>query len=218
MLEPNILLVEDDPDIRELVRLYLNKEGFHVLEAATGEEAIRLAKQECPALMILDILLPGLDGMTVCKEVRKQSDLPIIFLSCKMDSSDIIKGLDIGADDYVTKPFDPSILVSRVKAQMRRYQNRSMPVSELTSPIPLPQLETNHEPLTKRESEVLSLIARGYTNQEIAAYFHISLGTVKGYNNQLYSKLQVKNRTQAIMQARQLGILTDEAENQQTFR
>lgn len=212
MREPNILLVEDDPDIRELVRLYLNKEGFHVSEAGTGGEAIRLAQSGCFDLMVLDILLPDMNGMAVCEEVRRQSDLPIIFVSCKIDSSDIIKGLEMGADDYVTKPFDPSILVSRVKAKMRRYKNQLNPVSHPSPSIPTTQWEINHEPLTKREIEVLSLIAKGYTNQEIAAHFYISLGTVKGYNNQLFSKLQVKNRTQAILQARQLGILTTEAE------
>lgn len=210
MVESKILLVEDDPSIRELVRLYLNKEGYRVMEAGTGMEAVQMVQQEQPDLIILDIMLPDMNGLTVCAEVRKQSDLPIICLSCKMEAHEIIQGLELGADDYVTKPFDPSILVSRVKAKLRRYLHQPKPKQEADSTAAPKSMEALLEPLTKREIEVLSLIEKGLTNQEIAVHFHISLGTVKGYNNQLYSKLQVKNRTQAILQARQLGILPAE--------
>lgn len=210
MPQQKVLLVEDDPDIRELVRLYLQKERFRVMEAGNGQDAIRLVEQEHPNVMILDILLPDVDGLTVCREVRKQSDLPIIFLSCKMEAQDVIHGLEIGADDYVTKPFDPSILVTRVKANLRRYSTQSdAQPKENSSELPFAKEQPLLlEPLTKREIEVISLIEKGFTNQEIAAHFHISLGTVKGYNNQLYAKLKVRNRTQAILRARQLGLLT----------
>lgn len=120
-MEPNkILVVDDDRNICELLRLYLEKDGFAVVTAENGEDAVRMAEEENPALMLLDIMLPGLDGWQVCREVRKKSDLPIIMLTAKGETFDKILGLELGADDYVSKPFDAKEVMARVKAVLRR--------------------------------------------------------------------------------------------------
>ncbi len=211
MAEEKILLVEDETDIRELVKLYLLNDHYRVCEADNGQTALQLLETEKPDLLILDILLPDLNGMDICREVRSRSDIPIIFLSCKIDSEDIIAGLELGGDDYVTKPFDPSILVTRVKANLRRYAMKGR--AEQVDVVLHQKIDSAiAEQLTKRELDVLMLIEKGWTNQEIAAHFHISVGTIKGYNNQLFSKLEAKNRTQAILRARELGLLRDRVE------
>jgi DNA-binding response OmpR family regulator len=118
-----ILVVEDEKDILQLVTLYLEKEGFRVLTAATGTEGLRSAKQDKPDLVILDLMLPEIDGLDVCKRLRSTPDtaqLPIIMLTAKAEESDTVVGLELGADDYVTKPFSPKALVARVKALFRR--------------------------------------------------------------------------------------------------
>jgi DNA-binding response OmpR family regulator len=118
-----ILVVEDDADIAQLVKLYLEKEGFRTLVANSGGEALKLIKSDCPDLLVLDLMLPEIDGIEVCKRVRNTPDtalLPIIMLTAKAEESDTIIGLELGADDYVTKPFSPKALVARVNALLRR--------------------------------------------------------------------------------------------------
>lgn len=115
-----ILVVDDEDHIRELVRLYLEKEGFKVAMAADGEAAVQKARTLHPQLIILDIMLPKLDGWDVCREVRKFSEIPIIMLTAKGEEFDKVLGLELGADDYLTKPFSPRELVARVKAILRR--------------------------------------------------------------------------------------------------
>jgi two-component system, OmpR family, alkaline phosphatase synthesis response regulator PhoP len=118
-----ILIVEDERDILELVKLYLEKEGFRTVTAVTGAEALKCAKQDKPDLILLDLMLPEIDGLEVCKRLRSSPDtamLPIIMLTAKAEESDTVIGLELGADDYVTKPFSPKTLVARVKALFRR--------------------------------------------------------------------------------------------------
>lgn len=115
-----ILVIEDDREIRELIELYLKSNHYQVLLASDGQEGLELAENANPDLVILDILLPPKNGFEVCHQIRKKSNVPIIFLTCKQDSEDIIKGLNLGGDDYLTKPFDPGILIARVKALLRR--------------------------------------------------------------------------------------------------
>lgn len=115
-----ILVVDDDENICELVRLYLDKEGFEVSTANDGIEAIEEFKRTTPDMVILDIMLPGADGWQVCREIRKVSQIPIIMLSAKGDTFDKVLGLELGADDYLVKPFEPKELIARVKAVMRR--------------------------------------------------------------------------------------------------
>jgi len=120
------MVVDDDPNICQLVRLYLEKEGYQVEQCLDGISSIEAFKNNPPNLVILDIMLPGMDGWEVCKEIRKVSDIPIIMLTAKGETFDKILGLELGADDYIVKPFDPKELVARVKAVLRRSRATGM--------------------------------------------------------------------------------------------
>ena len=119
-----ILIVDDDTNISELIALYLNKEGYETKEVATGRLALEVFESFHPDLVLLDVMLPELDGYDVCKEIRKQHRTPIIMLTAKGEVFDKVLGLELGADDYMVKPFDPKELLARVKAQLRRYRFR----------------------------------------------------------------------------------------------
>lgn len=119
-MEHKILIVDDERNIVELIRLYLEREGYATICAYDGEEALRLFEEHSPEMVILDIMLPKKDGWQVCKEIRKNSDTPIIMLTAKSDTFDKVLGLELGADDYMTKPFEAKELVARVKAVLRR--------------------------------------------------------------------------------------------------
>ena len=116
-----ILVIDDDPDIRNALRIYLSAEGYRTLEAANGLEALSLIKTETIHLALLDIMMPGLDGIAATVKIRESSNIPIILLTAKSEDSDKVLGLTLGADDYVTKPFHPAELLARVKSQLRRY-------------------------------------------------------------------------------------------------
>lgn len=115
-----ILVVDDEANIRELVRLYLEKEGFSVSLAANGNEALTFIRESVPALIVLDLMMPVMDGFEVCRAVRREHDVPIVMLTARNEDIDKIVGLELGADDYLTKPFNPRELVARVKAVLRR--------------------------------------------------------------------------------------------------
>ena len=116
----SILVVDDESTIREVVRRYLELDGFQVREAADGFEALDAIKSEPPDLILLDLMLPGIDGLTLTQHLRQDRSTPIIMLTAKGEASDRIRGLDLGADDYITKPFSPQEVVSRVRAVLRR--------------------------------------------------------------------------------------------------
>lgn len=116
-----ILIVDDDKNISELLRIYLDKEGYETVSAFDGEEALAVFEVEHPNLVLLDIMLPKMDGRQVCREIRKTSDTPIIMLTAKGETFDKVLGLDLGADDYIVKPFDAKEVVARVKAVLRRF-------------------------------------------------------------------------------------------------
>ena len=115
-----VLVVDDDPNIAQLVKLYLEKEGYEVATESRGDEAVAAFQKNPPSLMLLDIMLPGMDGWQVCRAVRQTSNIPIIMLSAKDETFDKVLGLELGADDYITKPFEGKELVARVKAVLRR--------------------------------------------------------------------------------------------------
>jgi DNA-binding response OmpR family regulator len=117
-----ILVVDDERHIVDLIRLYLEREGFAVLAAATGDEALAVHARHDPDLVVLDLMLPGRDGFEVCRELRHRGDTPILILTARDDDIDAIVGLELGADDYVTKPFNPRALMARIKAILRRTQ------------------------------------------------------------------------------------------------
>jgi two-component system alkaline phosphatase synthesis response regulator PhoP/two-component system response regulator ResD len=116
----SILVVDDERNIVDLLRLYLEKEGFAVAAAYDGEEALAMHARHEPDLVILDLMLPKIDGLDVCREIRRRGDTPLLMLTARSDDIDAIVGLELGADDYVTKPFNPRALVARVKAILRR--------------------------------------------------------------------------------------------------
>ncbi len=120
MTAKRVLVVDDDVKLVELVKLYLNRDGYKVLEAHDGNEALRISRLNRPDLIVLDIMLPGIDGLEVCRTLRNESEVPIIMLTARTTEDDRLAGLDIGADDYVTKPFSPKELVARIRAVLRR--------------------------------------------------------------------------------------------------
>jgi two-component system alkaline phosphatase synthesis response regulator PhoP len=128
-----ILVVDDEANIVELARMYLEKEGFRVAVARDGAAALALARDRPPSLMVLDLMLPEVDGWEVCRRIRARSDLPILMLTARDDDVDKIVGLELGADDYLTKPFNPRELVARIKAILRR----ASPKPATTAPISL---------------------------------------------------------------------------------
>ena len=127
MADKKVLVVDDDAKTVELVKLYLNRDGYQVLTAYDGAEALRLAREGYPDLIVLDLMLPDIDGLAVCRTLRGESDVPIIMLTARTTDQDKLAGLDLGADDYVTKPFSPKELAARVRAVLRRLPGQRGP-------------------------------------------------------------------------------------------
>ncbi|MGG4205178.1 response regulator transcription factor [Paenibacillus jamilae] len=129
-----VLVVDDDPHIRELVGHFLRMEGLEVVEAVDGLDAMRIFDQIKVDLLVLDIMMPGMDGWELCRKLREQTDLPLLMLTAKGETSQIVKGFALGTDDYLVKPFDPMVLVARVKALLKRYRimaSKSVTVGDL---------------------------------------------------------------------------------------
>ncbi len=125
MSNNKIMIVDDDANITELIRLYLEKEGFETVTAANGKIALDLFKESAPSIVILDIMMPEMDGWQVCREIRRISNIPIIMLTAKGETFDKVLGLELGADDYMVKPFETKELVARVKAVLRRSETKT---------------------------------------------------------------------------------------------
>lgn len=164
-MNPLILIAEDDADIRALLRLYLEGDGFRVLEAEDGNTALTLAREHSPDMAILDIMMPGMNGFELTRALRKYSEIPILILSAKSQDNDKILGLNLGADDYIAKPFNPVEIVARVKAQLRRAARNSgdlLTVRELTLDTSAFQLTKSGVPipLTPMEYKILALLMR----------------------------------------------------------
>ena len=128
-----VLVVDDDSNIAELLRLYLEKDGFSVITCDNGIKAVELQSKELFDIILLDIMLPGLDGWQVCREIRKESDVPIIMITAKSETFDRILGLELGADDYVSKPFDAKEVLARVKAVLRRTASETKTATDMVS-------------------------------------------------------------------------------------
>ena len=164
-----ILVVDDEPNIQELARLYLDKEGYRVEAADNGKEALAKLDTVKPSLIVLDIMLPDIDGFEVCREIRKQSDVPILMLTARKDDIDKILGLELGADDYLTKPFNPRELVARVKAVLRRYgagQKPGKPIEIGNLRIDIPRhevyIDDNPVKLRTKEFDLLAALAQNF--------------------------------------------------------
>jgi two-component system alkaline phosphatase synthesis response regulator PhoP len=126
LINKKVLVVDDDVKTVELVKLYLKRDGYKVLTAYDGIEGLRLARESHPDLIVLDLMLPGIDGLEVCRKLREESDVPVIMLTARTTESDRLAGLDLGADDYVTKPFSPRELAARVRAVLRRIPEEAL--------------------------------------------------------------------------------------------
>ena len=156
-----ILIAEDDADIRALLRLYLESEGFAVREAADGKTALDIALRESPDAALLDVMMPGMDGFQLTRALRRTSDIPVLILSAKSQDNDKILGLNLGADDYIAKPFNPMEVVARLKAQLRRAggtRRTLLTVGELALDTTAMQLTKAGQPipLTPTEYKILA--------------------------------------------------------------
>lgn len=190
VLPKKILVVEDEPDILQLVKLYLEKEGFRTATAVNGAQALKKVKEDKPDLIVLDLMLPEIDGLEVCKRLRSVPDtamLPIIMLTAKAEESDTVIGLELGADDYVAKPFSPKALVARIKALLRRLERTPAEGTGLYRYGPLTMDTTRHEvrlgddevPLTAKEFGLLEHLLR-YPGRVLTR--DILLNAVWGYD------------------------------------
>jgi len=193
MIQQSVLIVEDEEDIRELISYNLLKEGFQVASVALGEEALVAADARPPDLILLDLMLPGMDGLTVCHKLKNQPKtkaIPIVMLTAKGEESDIVAGLNLGADDYITKPFSPKVLLARARAVLRRVATRDQESPEGSKgegPFSIHELTIHpgrHEvlvegavvDLTSTEFRLLQLLARRpgwvFTRQQILDGVH----------------------------------------------
>lgn len=169
-MKENILVVDDDKSIRKLIKIYLENEGFNIIEACNGEEALNVLNESAFDLIILDVMMPILDGINACIKIRESYNMPIIFLSAKDEEIHKIEGLTVGADDYITKPFGSMELIARVKAQIRRYK-RFNSESQNSSIITIEDLTINIDThdvivrgdkikLTPKEFDILECLAK----------------------------------------------------------
>jgi two-component system phosphate regulon response regulator PhoB len=171
MKKKAILIIEDDPDIRELMKHHLERDGYGVVGAPTGEEGLRMVRKAPPSLVILDLMLPGMDGLEVLRKLRADSktrELPTVIVSAKGEEADIVSGLELGADDYLTKPFSPRVLVARVRAVLRRREKPQAPEDDVIRIHDLTIHPGRHEvlvgkkavELTFTEFRILHILAR----------------------------------------------------------
>lgn len=177
----NILICDDERDIRNALAIYLRAEGYGILEAENGEEALKVVQREQVHLILMDIMMPVMDGVTATAKIREESNVPVIFLSAKGEDMDKILGLNVGADDYVTKPFNPVELIARVRAQLRRYtalggmtkRDGVMSIGTLVLDDEAKSVTNCGEPvsLTPTEYDILRLLMRSpgkvYSSSEI---------------------------------------------------
>jgi DNA-binding response OmpR family regulator len=168
MVETQVLTVEDDDSIRTVVKLALEDEGWGVLEAGNGEDALELFRDEGADVVLIDIMLPGMNGFEVCRSIRRTTDVPIIMVTARSDTHDVVAGLEAGADDYLTKPFEPKELSARIRALLRRSRSTGNEIAQMTfgelevSPeqgVVLLRGEQVH--LTKTEFKLLVELASG---------------------------------------------------------
>lgn len=210
MNENLILVVEDESSIAEVVSLYLKRAGYHVQIASDGRQAMSLFEKEMPAFVILDLMLPEVDGLSLTRWLRDRSNVPIIMLTARREEIDRIAGLEMGADDYVVKPFSPQELVSRVRAVLRR-TGREGPDAEYDRPLDFNELKidprsrvvsVHNEPveLTAKEFDMLYLLARHprqvFTREQLlervwGGALYIDPGTVTVHVRRLREKIEV---------------------------
>ncbi len=159
MSKESVLIIEDESDILELVKINLEKEGYRVDGVTTGEAALEKARSNPPHLMVLDLMLPGIDGLDVCRILKndpKTQHIPILMLTAKAEEADVVTGLEIGADDYIAKPFSPRVLIARIRAVLRRKSNETVGKTESVKVNDLVIHPGRHEVLLKGKPVVLT--------------------------------------------------------------
>ena len=219
-MEPVILIAEDDADIRRLLRLYLEGEGFRVLEADNGASALALARERTPDMAILDVMMPEMNGFELTRALRRYSDVPILILSARSQDNDKILGLNLGADDYIAKPFNPVEIVARVKAQLRRAARTGsdvLRVGELTLDTASFQLTKGDRQilLTPMEYKILAILMRSpgriFTKVQlyegaVGSYFESDDNTMMVHISKLREKIEDDPKTpRHIITVRGLG-------------
>jgi DNA-binding response OmpR family regulator len=183
---PKILVVDDEPNIIELAKLYLEREGYEVEGAANGSDALSRQSANNPDLIVLDLMLPDIDGYEVCRQIRAKSDVPILMLTARKEDIDKIVGLELGADDYLTKPFNPRELVARVRAILRRYQTGLKPtdtveIGRLRIDLPRHEVTIGDQPVKLRTKE-FALLATFAQNPGIVLSREKLLEVVWGFD------------------------------------
>jgi len=231
-MKEKILIVDDEKDIVKMLDYNFRKEGYRTISASDGEDALDAALRESPNIIILDLMLPGIDGLEVCKTLRKESKtayIPIIMLTAKTQETDKIIGLELGADDYVTKPFSPRELVARVKAILRRIQGKEktpeiLKIGDLTIDFSKIEAQLKGKPveLTAKEFELLKtlvkarprVLSRDYLLDTIWGFDHaveIQTRTVDVHIRTLRKKL--KNQSRHIVTVKNYGYRFQEDED-----
>ncbi len=197
-MKEKILIVEDEKDIVKMLDYNLKKEGFRTLSAYDGEDALDLANREPPALIILDLMLPGMDGLEVCKVLKKENKtatISIIMLTAKSQESDKVVGLELGADDYITKPFSPRELIARIKAVLRRARDKEklpevLKIGDLSIDFSKIQVSVKGKPieLTSKEFELLKILIK--TKGRVLSRDYL-LDTIWGFDH----AIEIQTRT-----------------------
>jgi DNA-binding response OmpR family regulator len=195
LVNKKVVVIDDEPSVQEVARAYLEKDGYLVYVAANGREGLALAEKTKPGLIVLDLMLPDVSGADICAEIRRRSDVPILMLTAKAGEDDRVAGLQLGADDYLTKPFSPRELVARVRAILRRSQGASMPLVETLRvsggalEIDTVQHEVRREDavvdLTPNEYKLLLALARH--PGRVYSRFEL-INEVQGYNYEGYER------------------------------
>lgn len=201
-----ILVIEDEPDMRRNLTTILRLEKFVPLAAANGREGIALALKEIPDLILCDVMMPEIDGYGVLKELHNHPatmNVPFIFLTAKGEKADVRSGMNLGADDYLTKPVDKSELLRAIRTRLARAEQLARRPVEPNFDSPAPLLSLG---LTPRVAEVLLWVAQGKTNSDIGSILGISESTVKKHLLEIFAKLSVETRSAATLRA--LEILT----------
>ena len=180
-----VLVVDDEASLREVVAQYLTLDGFTVVQASDGPEALRLAEAQPPDLVVLDLMLPGLDGIEVCRRLRAQSAVPIVMLTARGEEADKLSGFDVGADDYVTKPFSPRELVVRVRAILRRVEATRVPAMVLDDSLHVGSLVIH--------TQLRSVLRDGMPLEVTAKEFDL-LHFLASHPNQVFTRQQLLDR------------------------
>ncbi|MEB3339380.1 response regulator transcription factor [Okeania sp.] len=193
-----LMLVDDDPNLILLVKDYLEFRGYQVTTAENGREALELLEEKIPDLIICDVMMPEMDGYTLVQEIRKNSVtecVPVLFLSAKGQSQDRVKGLNIGADVYIVKPFEPEELVAQVESSLKQASRLSKYQNPSLSNGPTIKVRRNVE-LTPTELKVVQLVAKGMANREIAEILEVSQRTIESHVSNMLGKTGLHNRTE----------------------